>query len=112
VSAPGGRRLVAMHTVLRPGAEGDYDAIHERIPEEVAVALRANGVHEWRIWRDGLHLFHLIDVDDYQAMRRALASDPANQRWQATVAPLLDVPDDYSGSDDGLAEVWRLSEQD
>ena len=115
MTAPDPRRrtqLVAVHTVLKPGAEATYDALHERIPAAVAAALRAHGVTEWQIWRDGVHLFHLIAVDDYRAMRRALASDPANVEWQATVAPLLDIPDDYSGDDDGLPVVWRLSDQD
>lgn len=103
--------VVAVHTVLRAGAEADYEAMHRTIPQPVADALRANGVTEWRIFRDGVHLFHLIEVRDYRAMRRALAEDPDNLAWQDQVAPLLDVRDDYSGEDDGLHEVWRLSLQ-
>lgn len=104
-------QVVAGHTVLRPGAEEDYETLHRTIPPAVAEALVTHGVTEWRIYRDGVHLFHLIEVEDYRAMRRALAEDPDNLAWQAQVAPLLDVPDDYSGDDDGLREVWRLSVQ-
>lgn len=30
------------------------------------VLLREHGVHDWRIWRSGRDVFHLVDVEDYQ----------------------------------------------
>ncbi len=102
---------IALHTVLKPGREADYEAVHETIPADVAAALAENGVRDWRIWRDGQHLFHLIDVEDYHAMRDALREHPANIRWQATVGPLHDKADDYSGEDDGIPLLWSLAEQ-
>ena len=100
--------LVALHTRLAPGKEEQYEAAHAVIPPELDEALRAAGVRDWSIWRDGLDLFHLVDVDDYRAMRLALRDHPANIAWQARMAELLDVPDDYSGTDTGLRHVWRL----
>lgn len=101
-------QTVAVHTRLRAGAEQEYEARHERIPDPLDARLRAAGVHSWRIWRDGRDLFHVIEVDDYRAMRRALAADPVNVSWQERMAQLLDVVDDYSGDDDGLPLVWAL----
>ena len=54
---------------------------------------------------------HLVDVDDYQAMRDALRDHPANVAWQAVMVPLQAVPDDYSGTDTGLALVWSFADQ-
>ena len=102
---------VALHTVLKEGHEGDYDAVHQVIPEAVARKLRAAGVRDWRIWRDGRHVFHLVDVEDYQAMRAALKNDPDNIAWQQTVRPFFDEPDSYEGDDQGLASLWTLSRQ-
>ena len=102
---------VALHTVLKPGREEDYVALHQVIPEEVAVALREHGVSDWRIWRDGRHVFHLVDVDDYQAMRAGLRDDPGNLTWQATVGPLFEVPDTYDGEDTGVSFLWSLCDQ-
>ncbi|GAB2998106.1 L-rhamnose mutarotase [Amycolatopsis acidiphila] len=102
---------IALHTQLKPGAEPDYEAIHRGIPADVAAALAEHGVRDWRIWRDGRQLFHLIDVEDYRAMRHALREHPANVRWQATVGPLHAQPDDYSGADDGLPLLWSLAGQ-
>lgn len=103
---------VALHTTLRPDAIEDYEAAHRRVPDALATALRRAGVQEWRIWRDGTDLFHLVDVEDYRAMRRALAEDPVNQQWQRRLRPFFTVADDYSGTDDGLRLLWALGAQD
>ncbi|MET4060412.1 L-rhamnose mutarotase [Arthrobacter sp. UYP6] len=99
---------IALHTRLKPGREAEYDAVHARIPEDLDAAMRMAGVSSWRIWRDGLDLFHVVEADDYAAMRRFLASHPANLPWQTQMAELLDVQDDYSGTDRGIAQVWEL----
>jgi L-rhamnose mutarotase len=102
---------VALHTVLRPGHEDEYDALHRAIPGDVARALREHGVSDWRIWRDGQHVFHLVEVADYQAMRDGLRDDPANLAWQAAVGPLFEVPDSYAGDDSGIGFLWSLADQ-
>ena len=99
---------IALHTKLKPGKEAEYEQVHAVIPAELDAALRAVGVRSWRIWRDGLDLFHVVEVDDYKAMRHALAEHPANVPWQARMAELLAVEDDYSGEDTGLHQVWEL----
>jgi L-rhamnose mutarotase len=99
---------VALHTRLREGREADYDRIHASIPVELDGALREAGVHSWRIWRSGRELFHLVEVDDYRAMRVFLAEHPANVPWQARMAELLEVEDDYSGTEPDVRLVWEL----
>jgi L-rhamnose mutarotase len=99
---------IALHTRLKPGREADYERVHAVIPADLDVALREAGVRSWEIWRDGRELFHLVEVDDYQAMRRKLADHPANVPWQARMAELLEVQDDYSGDDLGIVKVWQL----
>jgi L-rhamnose mutarotase len=99
---------IALHTRLKAGREPDYDAVHAVIPPELDGALREAGVHEWRIWRDGQDLFHVVECDDYRAMRDHLRDHPANIPWQARMAELLEVEDDYSGADSGLKLVWEL----
>ena len=99
---------VALHTRLREGREADYDRIHASIPLELDGALREAGVHSWRIWRSGRELFHLVEVDDYRAMRAHLAEHPANVPWQARMAELLEVSDDYSGAEPAVRLVWEL----
>jgi L-rhamnose mutarotase len=99
---------VALHTRLKPGREAEYEQVHAVIPSDLDVALRDAGVTSWAIFRDGLDLFHVLEVEDYQAMRHALRDHPANIPWQARMSELLDVADDYSGGDMGLKLVWEL----
>ena len=99
---------VALHTRLKAGREADYDRVHATIPAELDGALREAGVHSWRIWRSGRELFHLVEVDDYRAMRAHLAEHPANIPWQAQMAELLEVEDDYSGAEPDVRLVWEL----
>jgi L-rhamnose mutarotase len=101
-------QTIALHTRLKPGKELDYEREHAVIPSDLDAALREAGVHSWRIWRSGRDLFHLVEVDDYQAMRAALKDHPANIPWQARMAELLEVEDDYSGNDTGIPLVWSL----
>ncbi|AYY14207.1 L-rhamnose mutarotase [Actinobacteria bacterium YIM 96077] len=99
---------IALHTRLKPGKEEEYERVHAVIPPELDAALRDAGVHAWRIWRDGQDLFHVVEVEDYQAMRRTLREHPANVPWQQRMAELLEVPDSYAGDDHGLPLVWEL----
>ena len=99
---------IALHTRLKAGREGDYERVHAEIPDPLDERLRAAGVVGWTIWRSGRDLFHLVEVEDYAAMRHALADDPVNLAWQARMAELLEVEDDYSGDDHGLPRVWSL----
>lgn len=100
---------VALHTRLKPGREADYDRVHAQIPAELDGALRAAGVTSWRIWRSGRDLFHLVECADYRAMRAHLRDHPANVPWQARMAELLEVADDYSGAEPEVRLVWELS---
>jgi L-rhamnose mutarotase len=99
---------IALHTRLKPGREEAYEQVHAVIPPELDAAMREAGVASWRIWRDGRDLFHVVECDDYRAMRDHLREHPANVPWQARIAELLEVADDYSGADSGLRLVWEL----
>jgi L-rhamnose mutarotase len=103
---------IALHTRLKPGKEQEYESVHAVIPADLDAALREAGVHSWQIWRDGLDLFHVVEVDDYRRMRDLLREHPANVPWQARMAELLDVSDDYSGTDSGIRPVWELPSSD
>jgi L-rhamnose mutarotase len=99
---------IALHTRLAPGKEAEYEQVHAVIPAELDAALREAGVRSWRIWRSGRDLFHVVEVEDYRHMRAYLRDHPANVPWQARMAKLLEVEDDYSGGDMGIPLVWEL----
>ena len=88
---------VGLHTRLKPGAEKQYEKAHQAVWPEILAAIRAAGVTKWLIFRDGLDLFHYIECEDYDRAIAELATLDVNRRWQATVAPLMEVAHDYSG---------------
>ncbi|GAA4073347.1 L-rhamnose mutarotase [Nonomuraea soli] len=95
-----------LRTRLRPGCEETYDAEHARIPADLEAAMREHGVHSWRIYRDGLDLFHVVEVDDYAALQEALRDHPADIAWQRRMNRLLDG--DFDKGSGGLALVWEM----
>jgi L-rhamnose mutarotase len=100
---------VGLHTRLKPGAEERYDAAHRAVWPEVLAAIRAAGVTNWLIFRDGLDLFHYIECEDYDRAIAQMADLPVNQRWQAEMAPMMKVAHDYSGgSRDRLPIIFEL----
>jgi L-rhamnose mutarotase len=100
---------VGLHTRLRPGAEAEYDALHRDVWPDVLAAIARVGIRRWLIFRDGVDLFHYVECDDYDAAIAALAANPVNIRWQATVAPLMAKAHDYSGAGgDRLPLIFEL----
>ncbi|TDE00758.1 L-rhamnose mutarotase [Jiangella asiatica] len=93
---------IALHSVLREGAEADYEREHETIPDDLAATFARIGIHAWTIWRSGRDLFHLVECDDYDAAVRALADDPANARWQAHIGRFVE------GDIEPVRQVWTL----
>ncbi|MGZ3498921.1 MAG: L-rhamnose mutarotase [Vulcanimicrobiaceae bacterium] len=100
---------VALHTRLKPGKEAEYERVHATISPELDALLRENGVHAWRIFRNGRDLFHYVEVDDYAAFLQATQADPVNVAWQARMAELLEVVHDYGDAEsNALPLVWEL----
>ncbi|MEV0144162.1 MULTISPECIES: L-rhamnose mutarotase [unclassified Nonomuraea] len=98
---------LALRTRLRPGCEEIYDREHAEIPAELEQAMREHGVRSWRIYRDGLDLFHFVEVEDYAALQAALRDHPADQAWQARMNRLLDG--DFDKGSGGLPLVWEMT---
>jgi L-rhamnose mutarotase len=103
---------LALHSVIREGAEAAYAKTHGRVPRDLLDSFDRFGITSWTIWRSGRDLFHLVEADDFGAALDLLAEDPANQRWQAVIGPFVET---FTGGQDGepaaLSEVWDLKEQ-
>lgn len=82
--------IVALHSRLVPGSEEGYDRDHARIPDDLRATFDRLGIREWRIWRSGLDVFHLVDCDDYAAAMAGFDGDPANDRWQEVIDGYVD----------------------
>jgi L-rhamnose mutarotase len=103
---------LALHSIIREGAEVGYDTMHEVVPSGLIDSFDRFGIHSWTIWRSGRDLFHVVVADDYDAADALLADDPANQEWQAMIGPFVErfVVGADSASP-ALKEVWDFETQ-
>lgn len=101
---------VALHSKVRADRIADYEAAHRQVPEELAAAMRAAGTTSWTIWRSGTDLFHLLEVDDYDALIAALGALPVNAAWQLRMAELVETAHDFASgdADKPLPVIWEL----
>jgi L-rhamnose mutarotase len=101
---------IALHTRVRADRVDEYEAAHRALPEQLTDAIRAGGADSWTIWRSGTDLFHVIECENYAALLAYLNALPVNIAWQARMAELLDVVQDYSagGAAAALPVVWEL----
>lgn len=99
---------VAIHTRLRPEGVAGYQRAHDEIPPEIPALLRAGGCTDWTIWRNGVDLFHLVECEDWEALKAFLADQDADRAWQARVGVFRDFT--LVGGDEPLARVFALSE--
>jgi L-rhamnose mutarotase len=99
--------IVGWRTRLLPGFEDDYTRIHSRIPDAVAAALRDAGVVNWRIWRDGLTLFHVIETTDGrdEMCARMAEIGPIDSAWDELIATMVDAAEDSGAL---LPLVWGM----
>jgi L-rhamnose mutarotase len=100
----------ALHTMLKPGMEDAYERAHADQPPEMTETLRAAGVTDWRIWRAGLNLFHLVEVRDIGEMNARLAASEVNATWDHTMSEFLAVAPDWKDHEAGIPLVWQLPE--
>jgi L-rhamnose mutarotase len=101
---------IGWRTRLLPGTEDEYARVHRRIPEPVAAALRSAGVVQWRIWRDGLTLFHVIETTDGmdEMGRRMSRLGPVDPDWDELIATMVDAAE---GTQVALPLIWGMDGQ-
>jgi L-rhamnose mutarotase len=92
---------------VRPDKIEEYVDAHRAVWPEMLDALRAAGMRNYTIFRDGTHMFGYFEADDLQAAGEYLAQQEVSTRWQDAMADLLEqrVPDQGPPA---LEEVFRL----
>jgi L-rhamnose mutarotase len=92
---------------VRPDKIDEYVAAHRNVWPELLDALRAAGIRNYTIFRNGNEMFGYFEADDLEAAGAYMAEQDVNSRWQDAMAELLDerVPD---AGPPLLEEVFRL----
>jgi len=80
-----------------PGTEAEYVERHKRVYPDLLEAFRRVGIRSYSIFMQENRLYAYMEVDDFDAAMKALATDPANVRWQEYMKDIL-VPIGKDGS--------------
>ncbi|NUP53520.1 MAG: L-rhamnose mutarotase [Catenulispora sp.] len=99
---------VAIHTRLKPEGIAGYEQAHDTIPPAIPRLLRAAGCTGWTIWRNGVDLFHLVECEDWEALKAFLADKEEDQAWQRQVGAFRDFS--LPGGDAPLPMIFELPE--
>jgi L-rhamnose mutarotase len=92
---------------VRPERLEEYVRAHEAVWPDMLDAIRAAGIRNYTIFRDGNRMFGYFEGDDLAAAGRYLAEQEVSARWQDAMAELLEerVPDEGPPA---LDPVFRL----
>ena len=101
---------IAFTITLKPGADpAEYKQRHDEIWPEMVAALRAAGIRNYSIFRDGSKLFAYLEVEDVERMARALDDDATNARWQEYMRGMIDLDvDPVTGFPRLLPEMFHM----
>ena len=92
---------------VRPDKIDEYVEAHRNVWPELLAALRAAGIRNYTIFRNGNDMFGYFESDDLEAAAAYMEAQGVNARWQDTMAQLLEerVPD---AGPPTLEEIFRL----
>ena len=92
---------------VRPDKIDEYVEAHENVWPEMLAALRAAGIRNYTIFRNGNEMFGYFESDDLEASAAYMEAQDVNARWQDTMAGLLEerVPD---AGPPALEAIFRL----
>ena len=89
---------VATFMKVKPGFEEAYRCAHANIWPSILEGIQRTKIRNYTIFMKGTELYSYFEVKDLDHAMAVLADDPENQRWQRTMAPMMDVG---SGMKDG-----------
>lgn len=99
---------VATFMQVREDMEERYRVEHRNVWPEVVSGIAEARIRNHSIFMRGRELYSYFEVEDLGKAMAMIAADPINQKWQARMAPLMDVG---SGVKDGstvyLEEVFH-----
>ena len=100
---------IAFVMKVRPGQEEEYRRRHQAVWPEMLRALKDAGSSNYSIFMRGRELFAYMEIEDFDALRRALAGSEASQRWETHMAGIMEraiLPE--TGFHELLPEVFHL----
>ena len=82
---------LATFMAVKEGKEEEYREAHRNVWSEILECIKRVGINNYSIFMRGSHLYSYLEVKDLARAMAELVADPINQKWQETMAPLMDV---------------------
>ena len=101
---------IAFKMKIKPEKVEEYIEAHRHVPTNLIELYRSAGIRNLTVFLRGAELFLCLECDDFQAAQNRLENHPAEKRWQAQMAELLDTDTDLQPGE-GLAflkEVFHM----
>lgn len=92
---------------IKPGTEAEYKQRHDDIWPELVELLRAKGLRNYSIFRQGLTLFGYVETDNPMAMLE-LPQEELMQKWWKYMEPLMECNEDSSPKVTLLEESFHM----
>ena len=101
---------IAFTMRVRPDQEAEYRRRHKAVWPEMLRALKNAGCSNYSIFIRGRDLFAYMELDDFQRFKRHMADDVEAQRWEAQMAPIMELAiQPETGFHEVLPEVFHLA---
>jgi L-rhamnose mutarotase len=100
---------ICFHLRIRPELLEEYRALHDEIWPELRNALKSAGIRNYSLylWKDG-NEFGVLECDDWELVRTALASNETVSKWEELMANYLETPVDPLRGPNLLEEIFHL----
>jgi L-rhamnose mutarotase len=101
---------IAFTMRIRPGTQEEYRRRHQAVWPELLADLTAAGCRNYSIYLRGEDLFAYMEVEDFSAYLRKMATSEASRRWEQQMSDILirDL-DSATGFPPTLEEVFHLA---
>lgn len=94
---------------LKAGMEQIYQEEHRSVWPEILAGIARAKIRSYSVFLIGRVLFSYFQVKDLGKAQATLAADPDNQRWQAHLAPMIDIDlGNREGASLFLEEVFHV----
>jgi len=76
---------------IKPGKEAEYDEAHRHVWPELLAKLKQVGYSNYSIFRRGLELVLVMEIDDLETAWEALSSEPISPKWEKQMSLIFDA---------------------
>lgn len=94
----------AFHLVLKPGMGQRYIDLHSPVPPEISAQLSQAGISNFSIFRDGDHIFGVLNYGSESQLKEFLGSD-VSPAWTKEIISICE----YRELDSELPLLKRLA---